>query len=343
MDRETIMRQILCRQHITAPADKNTVCRDLCGLQAQFLSGARHGLGIRCREPLGEDWGRGMVKSWTIRGTVHVFREEDLPLFLHEGRSHSHRPVDNMESDRYITQARKQYFAGLIVDAIGEGTDSREALKARCYAAGLTEGEAESIFDPWGGTIRYLAEAGKICYKVQEKKAFQLCPDFEPMEYEAAWTELLRRYFTGFGPATLRDAAYFFGKPQRELRRWMQKLPLREISVEGQMRYVLGDVPETLPDCVFLSGFDQLMLGYEKRESLFLPQEHLRGIFNLAGIVMPAVLLRGRVAGRWKLEGRGLNLWLFSPLTPQEADWLRKAAAGTFPSVKTMKVREYPA
>ena len=67
-----------------------------------------------------------------------------------------------------------------------------------------------------------------------------------------------------------------------------------------------------IPRCLFLAGFDQLMLGYEKKESIYLPQEHLRKIFNLAGIVMPAVLLDGQAAGKWKKKDRRLTVELFS-------------------------------
>ena len=35
--------------------------------------------------------------------------------------------------------------------------------------------------------------------------------------------------------------------------------------------------------CLFLGGFDQLMPGYEKKDSRYLPKEYLRGIFNLVG------------------------------------------------------------
>jgi hypothetical protein len=68
-----------------------------------------------------------------------------------------------------------------------------------------------------------------------------------------------------------------------------------------------------LPACLFLAGFDQLMLGYEKTESLFLPREHMRDIFNLAGIVRPAVLVNGTVVGWWNLKNRKLKISLFSP------------------------------
>ena len=55
------------------------------------------------------------------------------------------------------------------------------------------------------------------------------------------------------------------------------------------------------------------MLGYEKTESLFLPREHMRDIFNLAGIVRPAILVNGNVVGWWNLKNRKLKVTLFSP------------------------------
>lgn len=68
-----------------------------------------------------------------------------------------------------------------------------------------------------------------------------------------------------------------------------------------------------LPACLFLADFDQRMLGYEKAESLFLPMEHMRDIFNLAGIVRPAILVSGTVVGWWNLKNRRLEITLFSP------------------------------
>ena len=55
-------------------------------------------------------------------------------------------------------------------------------------------------------------------------------------------------------------------------------------------------------------------------ESLYLPPEHLRGIFSLAGIVMPALLLRGRVAGRWKRTGKKLRITAFEPLSREDKE-----------------------
>ncbi len=63
---------------------------------------------------------------------MHLFSVDDLPLFLHEGRSHFLRPVDTMDSDAYMDANRKAYFADVIADGVSRGVSEREALKILC-------------------------------------------------------------------------------------------------------------------------------------------------------------------------------------------------------------------
>ena len=91
---------------------------------------------------------------------------------------------------------------------------------------------------------------------------------------------------------------------------------------------------QAIPDCLLLAGFDPLVLGYEKKQSIFLPPEYLRGIFSLSGIVMPPVLLRGTVAGRWKRSGKRLQITAFRPFTPEERRWVNTAAAQLWPEAE---------
>lgn len=312
MTLEEIKLRQLTGQQLLTPADSQTVVKNLCGIQAQFLSHALHSLAIRS-QGVSTD---GLVKSWTVRGAMHIFSLDDLSLFLHAGRAHFLRPVDTMASDAYITAQRKSYFADLIVASIAGGIDERDALKAVCRDAGMTETESKSLFDPWGGTIRALCECGRICHKVQEKKAFRLCPPFVPMDEDSARLELARRYFTNFGPATVKDAAYFFGKTQRQVKSWLAQLPVTEAQTYGKSYFYIDTQEQPfgkIPTCLFLAGFDQLMLGYEKAESLYLPQTCLRNIFTLSGIVRPAVLVRGQVVGWWSRKKKRLKITLFAP------------------------------
>ena len=68
-------------QHLLKKTDKKTVLHDLLGVQAQITVNAYHALKIRCHDLTEENFGAGLVKNWTLRGTVHIFAEEDLPLF----------------------------------------------------------------------------------------------------------------------------------------------------------------------------------------------------------------------------------------------------------------------
>ena len=119
-------------------------------------------------------------------------------------------------------------------------------------------------------------------------------------------------------PAAVQDASYFFGLPQRELLPVIESLSPHEFICEGKVFYSLGDISITgnLSCCRFLSGFDPLMLGYEKRSNPFLPEEALRSVFTLAGIVRPSILLDDKIAGVWKRRGKTIELTGLMPLQP---------------------------
>jgi len=314
----------LAGQHLLEKTGKLAAARDLCGYQAQFYRNAFHAARLRTMESLSLDtWGEGLVKTWSQRGTVHVFPESDLPLFIRACKTAEDVCEEGwypflVKMGIYISPERNRYFAQLMVDAIAQGRGTREELKEICFANGLTESEAEHVFCQWGGTIGALANIGVLCFKVQEKKEYRLLEPFEPMPEDAALLEIARRYFTHFGPATLRDLAYFMKKPQAALKPLLEQLPVQSFALEKQTFYYIkngDDASQNMPACVFLAGFDQLMLGYEKLDSLFLPREHLRGIFNKAGIVFPALLVEGTVAGRWKEERRSIAVTAFAPLS----------------------------
>ena len=321
----------LSHQHLLTPTDSLTAASDLCGLQAQFLSNALHALRLRTTQPDTD----GLIKSWTLRGTVHLFPEADLPLY----RRHHGVAADVCRSGWFqwrfarenpcITKERDVRFAQVIVDGIASGCDTREALRQRCRDHGMTDAEERHVFDGWGGTFAELAEMGVICYKVQEEKAYRLCPAFTPMEEHAAQLELARRYFTHYGPATLRDAAYFFRAPQAQVKSWLKELPAESFTLEDRTYFHIPRPEPSLPDmpeCLLLAGFDQLMLGYRKEDSPFLPPEHLRGIFNLAGIVMPGILLRGRIVGRWKQKDGKMAFTLFEKVNARDKRLMQQTA-----------------
>lgn len=170
------------RQYLFAPAkDEFTVLCGLCGLQAQFYGNCLHALRLRCGKAPDEDILRtSAVKTWTLRGTLHLIAQSDLPIFLYDGRSHFLRPCDTMENDDHLSAARKRELAAIILDAAQKGCGGREELRLLCREHGMTADEEQSAFDPWGGLLRALCESGVLCHTAQQKKAFRPCPPFDP-------------------------------------------------------------------------------------------------------------------------------------------------------------------
>ena len=331
MELEEIRLQRLANHGLISPMGRLDAARRLCGIQAQFASYAWHALRIRC--PDVEKGGEDLVRNWTLRGTMHIFPESDLPLYIRAEGYRSNewggRNFWNSRPDWALEPGRQSRFTELILAALAEGPKSRDELRQLCRAAGMTPDEEGSMFHPWGGGLRQLCERGFMNCPADGKKAFLAAPVFEPLPEEESKLELARRYFEAYGPATVKDAAYFFGVSQAEVRRYLSRLPVSAHELEGRTYFSLGAAAQPqggIPRCIFLAGFDPLLLGYEKRESLFLRPEDMRGIFNLAGIVYPALLIDGRVAGRWNKKGRRLRAELFSPL-PRSARAAAEAAA----------------
>lgn len=244
-----IKELIHCRlggQHLlTQRASNAEIAADLCGAQAQILRNALFTLQSRT----GSSDFSGLLKTWTLRGTLHLIPESDLPLYVHQ--QGTAEDVCGTPWYGWMTKCgcalppeRERMFARLMVREIASGNDTREGLRQACQAAGMTADEEKMVFHGWGGVIGELSLLGVICAQVQEKKAYRLCAPFAPMDAAEAELTLARRYFTHYGPASLRDAAYFFRVPQTKVKAWLKQLDAREISVDGRMYYAIGDAPE---------------------------------------------------------------------------------------------------
>lgn len=328
---DQIKLQRLANQHLLQKTDTRRAVSDLCGIQAQFMGHALHGLSLRSDADTSH-----LLKTWALRGTMHLIDERDLPLFLHQGRSPFLRPKDTLSSDAWVSGTRKRFFGDLILSALASGSKTREELKLLCREKGMTDSEETSLFDPWGGIIRALCEGGRICHLVSQKKAYRLCPEFAPMDAGSARLELARRYFTHFGPATVKDAAYFLGWTQKEVKQQLSRLDVESFPLENQIFYHISQEQPSVeyPPVLFLAGFDQLMLGYEKKESLFLPPDYLRDIFTLSGIVRPALLVDGTVSGHWNLKNNKLTVTLFQAV---DHSLLTEAAQQQWPVSKKIE------
>ena len=167
----------------------------------------------------------------------------------------------------------------------------------------------ERAFSPWGGVFVGLAQKGLVAFRTMNSRDFDLISAEPRRAPQEVLPELLRRYFAAYGPATLADAAWFFGL-QKEKKKLLQGVDLTQYSrleLEGDSYYYLedGSDMEEIPSLTLLSGFDPYLVSYARRAAL--PPEYKPAVIMKSGICLPTVALDGRVAGVWNIKkGRPL-------------------------------------
>ena len=324
-DLEMLLYNSLKGLHLLDKADTLTVVSDLMGLQAQFANYPKASLRIRASDYREEDPCKGMVKIWSHRGTMHLVPEDELGLHL--------AAYDNRGPfvDGYwgISRADAERWAPFIREEIGRGNNSRDGLKAACAGAGMGEELLHRTFYGWGGLIREMVTRGLIVCGTGTRKEYFIPNAIKWKDRDEARRAFLRRYFEHYGPATLSDCRYFFSNWKKaDMDPLLHELLPELICtvIEGKKYYSLHEpvTNASLPECVLVPGFDQLVLGYRDRDRM-IDRRFLKELTNISGIVSPSILIRGRIRARWKLAGRDLQVTFFDKhLKKDEATVRRK-------------------
>ncbi|CYW86466.1 hypothetical protein HO757_03040 [Streptococcus suis] len=319
MHHDTWKGIILQKQGLLKPQSVQQICQNINGLQAQFQPYVHVGFRNRMTaEDFHEgSWQEELTRQWSIRRTVHAYLKSEIPLYIHEGRLASTEYLKTEGRDGFSPQTKQKYYQ-LILEALEQGPMTREELKVLCRGEKMTQEEEKLVFNAWGGLFRYMVERGEV-YQEYSAKRFHCLTDFQPLSREKAELEIARRYFSGFGPVSLADARYYFKENKSTVLKWMKQLDLKTLEVAGEERFYLGELEEAeLPDCLFVAGFDQLLLGYEKKANPFFNPKYIRNIYTLTGIVKPVVFYKGRFVATWKRDKGTILLDIFEDITQQE-------------------------
>jgi uncharacterized protein YcaQ len=322
----------LRRHYLVSRAEPGSlveVTQALCGVQAQLMTAAQVALGARVRHLVLGDvesalWQtRALVKTWCMRGTVHLLPAQDLPIYTSALKGSGTREVQRWLSKYGVSQDEINVMTAAIVEALATGPLTRRELAERVVSL-LGEKARPWIEHSWGGVSKQAALQGLICYgpdrgqEVTFVRLDQWLPALGEMPEEKAGSALLRCYLRSYGPATLRDFAKWTGMTMKEAKLIRNRLgdEVGEVSIEGQMALILcQDIEqvqaETLgeqPLCL-LPSFDPYMLGHHDKGHL-VDQAYYKKVYRKAGWVSPVVLLGGRVIGVWSYKRRGGRLSL---------------------------------
>ncbi len=305
-------RQIFLRnQRLIEPAkDPLEALRSIIAVQTQYAASlpvALHArsLGYPCEWHETALRNGSIVKSWTLRRTVHTQAAEDHALFLAALGSRLREQhlgwtvgAHGLAQDEWPEVERK------IVEALSEGPLSRQELHARIPAL------ARLPWAGWGQDVKGLAYLGALTFANNDGVTkFQACRlQKSPLTEEEAAIELTRRYFGSFGPASFQDFTYWSQMPLKLARGAFKSIteeltPIQIDGIKGARFVVAGyDRPIKGPSpTLLLPKFDALALAHRDK-GLFFSHETAKRVFRPAGQIEALVLTQGEIVGTWRIK-----------------------------------------
>jgi hypothetical protein len=159
-------------------------------------------------------------------------------------------------------------------------------------------------------------------------------PQAKSMPYDEALAELTKRYFTGHGPASLADFAWWSGltKAQAQAGLEMAGSVLVRETAGDQTYWLAPDLPlvkEPSPTAHLLPNYDEYLLSY-RDSSPVLDPSHAHMIETGNPIFGHFLVIDGRMAGVWRRDFQKdmvtITLKRFAPLTEAQDEAVQTAA-----------------
>jgi hypothetical protein len=333
------------------------IVRRLAGVQAQVMSAAEQAVAVRSLTPrpgaLAEGLAGGeLVRTWAMRGTLHVLPADELATYL--APLAAARTWEKASWQKVFLDA-----AGMraLTDAARELLDdgavvTREELTAAVVARAGDPGLAEHLSSGWGAVLKPLAWQGLLVQgPPREGRVTFTSPASLPgwrglPPLEEAGPAVVLAYLGAYGPAgpsALDDWLLRGVTPKKVLRGWFADLAARgllvQVSVEGESLWARAADADELaaarPDTStrLLPAFDQYVLGPGTKDAHVLDPRHRAEVSRAAGWIAPVVVHAGRVAGTWEAGDGAVRVRLFADAPPIDPGELARAAASLNPGL----------
>lgn len=341
----------LARHHLTDRAAKGkmaAVVSDVCGIQAQVLSAAELAVRARVEGVSQQDvrdalWKEHtLLKTWCMRGSVHVIARSDLPLYVAALKTRLAESTRWLQKDGRATQMEIEAITNEIGRALATRALTREQLSATVEGvAHLSSRTRRYLRSAWGVLLRPAAYQGMLAFgKSIGPRVTFVRPDMRGLQLvkrstSNALLELFHRFLRSYGPATIGDFTHWWGglgEGDRSALRSNQN-DLEEVELDGRRELMLKQDAETASGLApahvvrLLPSFDCYAMLYSPRE-LFVSDADRGRIFRAAGWNYPVIMVDGAAAGTWGLKKRGkkadVELEPFRPLSTREKKGIKE-------------------
>jgi len=278
-----------------------------------------------------------IVRSWPLRGTLHLVLAADLPWLLSLTAARSLASVRGRREALGLSDSDMEQARAIVEEALpGRRALGRAALLATIEAGGVSTAGQRGYHILW-----YLAQSGTLvlgpCDGAQQAFARldAWIPNPRRPDRDQALGELARRYFLSHGPATVDDLARWSGLTMRDARRGLEvgAGSLATTDIDGTSYHLdpaVLDAAGPTTRVVLLPGFDEYLLGYRDRSAVLAPEHADAIVPGGNGMFKPTVVADGEVVGTWsRRAGRRavqVDVAPFARLPQRALDGLETAA-----------------
>jgi hypothetical protein len=316
----------LRRHHLLDASGKDlvTICRDVCGVQAQIMSAAQLQLWARNHAitPATVNdallTSRSLVKTTLMRQTLHLVPTEEFPLYIAAHKKTLIGRVLTRMAKFKITREEAEGLTALILDFLNAGPAPRVAIAASVLPK--TSKRVRAWMQESWSMVRLPVAEGQICYGPGEGnqatfiRTDHWLPPLRQVDALAAQKELFRKYLSAYGPATLNDFAHWSGISVVEVKALRPLLDTELAEHDGMLilhedAKILQFTPSHLGSVHLLPYFDVYLLAHRFKEH-FLKAQFYKRVFRNQGWISPVVLIDGEIAGVWayKLSRKALEI-----------------------------------
>jgi hypothetical protein len=184
--------------------------------------------------------------------------------------------------------------------------------------------------------LGYLAQRQVICFGPRAGKQQTLVlldewlPDATRVSREEALGLLARKYFTGHGPATVQDLAWWSGLTLGDVKKGLEsvKSEFEQLAIDDRTYWLKPNAPAgPIEEAHLLPVYDEYLVAYRDRSAALDPaQKREPG----DGIFSPTVVIDGIIAGSWtrtmKKDRVVVNLRMLTALTAARRRLVEHAA-----------------
>lgn len=318
---EVALLRLVAQGLVGARADAATdVVQRLTAVQAQDLRGALTSVALRTAPRTVSEVEAALdaghvVRSWPMRGTLHLVAAEDLAWMLELTGPRLVVGAAARRAELQLDPATVERARDLAVGALSGG---RRLARADLLAVWDRAGVATSGQRGYH-LLAHLAQTGTLCLGPTQDGAqlFVLLEEWVPrprlLTRDEALGEWALRYFRSHGPATAKDFARWTGLLAADVKVGiaLARSQLAGVLVKGVENLMEPLTPDLLATCrdeagalLLLPGFDELVLGYADRSATVPPAFAERIVPGRNGVFRPTVVSGGTVVGTWCHAGR---------------------------------------